>query len=142
MAKVFRKYDEQAATVICGRLAQGETLTRICKSKEMPKWDTVQKWVLDVPKFAEMYARARELQAEYYFDLLVDESTEIQTETSATVQAAKLRIETIKWAVSKLLPRKYGDKLAIGGADDLPPVKTDSTLSPGDAYLKMLGGGS
>ncbi len=29
-----------------------------------------------------------------------------------------------RWRASKIAPRDYGDKVAIGGADDLPPIKT------------------
>ena len=38
--------------------------------------------------------------------------------------------------------RRYADKLAIGGAEDLPPVKTETTLAPGEAYKRLLGGES
>ena len=33
-------------------------------------------------------------------------------------------MDTRKWLASKKAPRKYGDKVAIGGADDLGPVQT------------------
>jgi hypothetical protein len=29
--------------------------------------------------------------------------------------------------VGKLKPKVYGDKVAIGGADDLPPIKTEDS---------------
>lgn len=35
----------------------------------------------------------------------------------------------------------FTEKVAIGGADDLPPIKSDVTLSPAEAYKRMLGGG-
>ena len=41
------------------------------------------------------------------------------------VQRSKLRVDARKWMASKMAPKKYGDKLAVGGADDLPPVKVD-----------------
>jgi hypothetical protein len=36
----------------------------------------------------------------------------------------KLQIETRMRLIGKWLPKVYGDKLALGGADDLPPIKT------------------
>ena len=33
-------------------------------------------------------------------------------------------MEARKWLASKMAPKKYGDKMAIGGADDLGPVQT------------------
>lgn len=40
------------------------------------------------------------------------------------IQRSKLRVDTRKWLASKMAPKKYGDKVAIGGADDLGPVQT------------------
>lgn len=55
----------------------------------------------------------------------------------------KLQIETRLKLLAKWDPRRYGDKLAVGGADDLPPLKTDSTvtLTAEEAYKRLLGGG-
>ena len=38
-------------------------------------------------------------------------------------EAARIEIEARKWFASKFLPRRYGDKVAIGGADDLPALQ-------------------
>ena len=41
------------------------------------------------------------------------------------IQRSKLRIEARKWLMSKVAPRKYGEKLAIGGDADASPVKVE-----------------
>ena len=87
------------------------------------------------PAFSEQYARAREAQA----DKLAEESLQIaddgrsdtyldaegneKTDNEA-IQRSRLRVDTRKWLASKMAPKKYGDKVAIGGADDLGPVQT------------------
>lgn len=38
----------------------------------------------------------------------------------------KLQIETRLKLLAKWNPKKYGDKMAVGGAEDLPPIKTDA----------------
>jgi hypothetical protein len=53
----------------------------------------------------------------------------------------KLQVETRLKLLAKWSPKKYGDKLAIGGADDLPAIKSDVTLDPSEAYKRLLGNG-
>lgn len=42
------------------------------------------------------------------------------------IQRSRLRVDTRKWYLSKVLPKKFGDKqVHIGGDDDDPPIKVD-----------------
>ncbi len=87
------------------------------------------------PEFSEQYARAREAQADKLAeealqiaddgrsDTYVDADGNVKTDTEV-IQRSKLRVDTRKWLASKMAPKKYGDKVAIGGADDLGPVQT------------------
>lgn len=101
-------YSEKLADQICEQIASGISLIKICKANDMPNKSTVMRWLEDKPEFATKYARARELMADHYFD----EMQEIaDSATAETVQMAKLRLETMRWRVSKLLPKKYGDKI-------------------------------
>lgn len=87
------------------------------------------------PEFSEQYARAREAQADKLAeealqiaddgrsDTYVDGDGNVKTDTEV-IQRSKLRVDTRKWLASKMAPKKYGDKVAIGGADDLGPVQT------------------
>lgn len=153
-------FKQATADEICERIAAGESLRAICRDKRMPAASTVFKWLNDKPDFAEQYAHAREAQA----DTLADEIVAIADEECTTVRADKhgtraddgdgntevvfdsaavarnrLRVDARKWVASKLKPRKYGDKVAIGGADDLPPVRaTIDTSKLSDAALKEL----
>lgn len=52
----------------------------------------------------------------------------------------RLRIDTRKWLLSKLRPATYGDKVQLGGAADLPPIKSDVVMTPDEAYRQMLEG--
>lgn len=82
------------------------------------------------PELVDAYTRAREAghdaRAEKLSQLAASEvcRTPSGAIDSAAVQQLKLRIETDKWLLAKLAPKRYGDKLAIGGADDLPPIKS------------------
>lgn len=67
-----------------------------------------------------MYEFARDVQADSLFDDLLT----IADANDEEVNRSRLRIDTRKWAASKLKPKKYGDKVAVvGGGDDDEPIK-------------------
>jgi hypothetical protein len=103
-------------------LALGEGIRKICKDKDMPSPSTVYLWLLD-PKhevFSEQYALARNAQAEHLFEELLEIADHsagviqgVDRSDGARVQAEKLRVDTRKWYLSKVVPKKYGDKLDL-----------------------------
>ncbi len=110
-------YTEALAAKICLRLAEGESLRSICADKAMPGLSTVMGWLFDGKHegFPEQYARAREAQAELRADEITDIADGVEHGASEAVQAARLRIDARKWIAAKLLPKRYGDKLNLGG---------------------------
>jgi len=135
-------YNNHIATVICIRIAEGESLNRILKEQGMPAQSSVYEWLLRHPEFAEKYTRAREEQA----DTLADEIIDIADESPETVEVRdkegnvldikidsgyvsyqKQRIEARKWTAMKLKPRKYGDRVALEGVEGGASIKTEDT---------------
>lgn len=55
------------------------------------------------------------MQAEFYADSLAELAKEADGLDGAGVAAKRLQVDTLKWVASKLLPRKYGDRLDISG---------------------------
>lgn len=119
------KYTPELAREICERISNGETLRQVCRSEHMPAAPTVRSWVLDnVNGFSEQYARARILLAEHWADETVDIADDNKNDTyvddngnertnSEVVQRSRLRVDTRKWMLSKVLPKVYGDKLDV-----------------------------
>lgn len=102
------QYDEALAAEICRRLADGELLCDICHPARMPSRDTVRRWQSDHGAFRERYALARDQQA----DALAEEAIHIARHADTdSVTVCRLQIDTIKWLVAKIAPRRYGDKL-------------------------------
>lgn len=99
-------YTEQLADEICLRIAQGQSLRRICFDAHMPDQTTVYDWINKNGGFSQKYARAREDQAETLFDEALDIAREHEDPAKARVQ-----IDTLKWAAGKLRPKKFGDKI-------------------------------
>ena len=52
-----------------------------------------------------MYAHARERQQEYWADQII----EIADDDNLDVHRSRLMVDTRKWLMAKLMPRKYGD---------------------------------
>ena len=76
--------------------------------------------------------------------ITTEKPTGIEIKTADMVDRSRLQIDARKWLASKMFPKKYGDKLAIGGADDMPPIQTiTSEMTPQDAaraYAEMVAG--
>jgi hypothetical protein len=133
------EYCQEIADAICERISDGESLRAICRDEDMPNKATVFRWLAAYAQFGDQYARAREAQAEALADEIVEIADESSCDTyvddngnqrtnAEVVARSKLRVDARKWVASKLLPKKYGDKIAVGGAEDLPAIASSVAL--------------
>lgn len=102
-------YTLELVAAICERIASGEPLTKICAADDMPGMSTVYRWLVSHSEFREIYARAREDQA----DTLADEVLKIADEEGKDPQTQRLRVDARKWVAAKLKPKKYGEKTEV-----------------------------
>lgn len=110
-------YSAEIADEICRRLAEGETLSAICRDEGMPARTTFLQWVRDNRDgLSDKYARARELGLE----ALADELIEIADGGSDDWQRDRLRVDTRKWLLARLLAHRYGDRVTVAGDADAP----------------------
>ena len=79
--------------------------------------------------------RAREKQADFYADEIIG----IADDESLDPNSRRIMIDARKWAASRLRPKVYGDKLVVGGADDLPAIRTEMAESA-DAFTSGIAG--
>jgi hypothetical protein len=140
-------YNAQVATVICIRIAEGESLRNILKTEGMPAQSSVYEWLLRYPIFTEQYTRARDEQAETLADeitaisdelpsQIVDEKGKVRYD-SAYVQWQRNRIDARKWVAMKLKPKKYGDKqIHSGDAENPLSIKVETGVF--DSMLENL----
>jgi hypothetical protein len=131
------KYTKALADRVIDRLEQGGTLKQCCRDPGMPVAQTVLNWVTkDVDGFADRYLKAREIG----YMLMADEIMEISdtqelgeetttsedgvtVKTADMIQHRKLRVDTRKWLLGKVLPKIYGPKLP-----PLPETKDGNTI--------------
>ncbi len=117
-------YTPQLAQEICDVIANTtKGLNKLCRLNEhWPVRSTIHLWLLKHQEFSDLYAQAKDLQIE----LMSEETLEIaddgfnDTYTDEEgrekcdydhIQRSKLRVDTRKWLLSKLKPKKYGDKV-------------------------------
>ena len=115
---------------ICEALSDGIPLRQVCREVGMPAWRTVYDWMDADEPFSAAIARARDVG----HDAIAEESMRIVdaepertpsgTVDPGSVSHAKLRAEHRLKLLAKWNPKKYGDKLGIGGADGLDPVQS------------------
>lgn len=150
-------FSQDIADEICDRLAKGEPLASICRSDNMPAVRTVSDWRAAHEDFAAAFVCARD---EGYDVIAADTLEIIDTipERQMTAEGSKVDTGHVAWLKNraeqrlKLLakwdPRRYGEKMAIGGASDLPPVQSavlnvNLPADPQEAskkYQEIMGG--
>lgn len=111
-------YSQDVCDSICDLLAEGISLTSICKRKEMPSITAVMNWLADerYTDFLAQYTRARESMA----DTIAEEIIDIADDEKLPADSRRIRVDVRKWYAGKVRPKKYGDKQIIGGDPDNP----------------------
>lgn len=98
---------------VLARLSNGELLTEICVSTEMPLPATWFDWLRVDPELAARYDLAVEVQSIVHSDYLVEASED------PDARRARVRVDAIKFRLEKLNPAKFGNRQPI--------VTTEST---------------
>ena len=127
-------YTKELANTICSRLAQGESLRAICRDPLMPDVSTVRLWKNeDREGFSSQYEDARQDQTQHLFDELLEiaddgqadhimrkgsDGKEYEAIDAEHIARSRLRVDTRKWYLSKVLPKVYGDKLDLTSGGD------------------------
>jgi hypothetical protein len=116
-----------SAMVLKG-MRSGLSAFKACKAAGVNQ-STFNLWVNDDAKLAEDYARAREdlieRMANEVLELADSEvpADEYGKKDWQAIQKHKLQVDTRKWLLSKLAPKKYGDKIEVSGDPANPLVQ-------------------
>jgi len=128
-------YTADLADSICQMVACGMSMREICRADDMPAMSSVFLWLRNKDGFSEQYEKAKHQGCMAMADeilAIADDGTNDWMEqlgkdgevegyklNGEAVSRSKLRVDSRKWLLSKLMPKKYGDKIAqeITGAD-------------------------
>ncbi len=98
----------------------------------MPHVSTVYRWISSNQEFRDMYAQAREDQADTLADQIIEISDDATNDymqgedglelNAENIQRSRLRVDARKFIAAKLKPKKYGElvKHEHGGPDGSP----------------------
>lgn len=129
------KYSQELADKICERMISGESLRHICADPDMPVKSTVLLWASKHEEFADQYTRARALLMDHWADEIIDiaddgtnDFVEQERENGNKrivadhehIHRSKLRVDTRKWLMTKIAPKRYGERVALTGGDGGP----------------------
>jgi hypothetical protein len=103
------------------RIADGELVKDVCREFAVSRW-TFRNWCDDRPDFGQLYARARDMQADSCAERAVEAGRSATAEDAA---AARVKMDADKWLASKLAAR-YNDKTV------------QEHTSPPDAPVRMI----
>jgi len=114
---------------ICKEIESGKSLREVLRDNDnMPSTQTLYKWIDSESDKSKQYARACELRADIIFDEMIEiaddgrndfmtkdigDGIEVQVLNSEHIQRSRLRIDARKWILSKMNPKKFGDKTDI-----------------------------
>ncbi len=141
-----RAYSKALGDEICRRLKEGESLRSIDRDPKMPNASTVYSWLLkssenpEYEAFSKQYADARDIQADQMFeeidelaDASVDDIVGDDKSDNARVAARKLQVDTRKWRLGRMKPKKYGEKMDItSGGKPIIPLLANVPNNPSD----------
>jgi hypothetical protein len=128
----FPSFTPEIAREICERLAAGETLRAICRDERMPARSTVHCWIVENHEgFADQYARARDTGLDEIADEIIEISDDGTNDTyrddegnmkvdADVLGRSKIRVDSRKWYLSKMAPKRYGERTTIAGDPDAP----------------------
>ena len=142
------RYTDELGAQICEMICNTSlSLRNICKQLNVGH-STVREWIAnkDHP-MSDLYARAKKVQiellAEEILDIADDGSNDLmtmgfgdkeyETENKEVTNRSKLRVDARKWLLSKLDPKKYGDKLDVTSDGE----KINQVFKIGDQTIQL-----
>lgn len=123
-AKPERDKDAICQAVLQG-MRDGLSAFKACQAAGVPQ-STFNRWVDADAKLAEDYAHAREDLIERMANEVLELADSEVPETGdgkrdwQAIQQRKLQVDSRKWLLSKLAPKKYGDRLELAGDKENP----------------------
>lgn len=117
---------EKACEIIFAMMVRGNSLRKILGTTSkngLPGIVTFMDWLKEDETMAEQYARAQELRSEHIFEEIKDISDK-KAKNMVEVTQARLKVDSRKWMLGKMQPKKYGDRVIQSGDPDNPIAHT------------------
>lgn len=117
-------FSQELADKVCENIANGISLRQMCAEDDsLPDRRTIREWWNKDETFALQIARAREEQADHFFEQII-EISQGTLHGKYDAYAARAAADQLKWVAGKLRPKVYGDKIdhTTNGKDLPTPI--------------------
>jgi hypothetical protein len=117
------EFTDEIFQQVCDRMAGGEGLRKICEDPQMPSRQTFLRWIEKDTGRQAQYTAAREALMDWYAEEILTIAWDSSKDTipaegkkparcdNEWVNRSRLKVDTLKFLMAKLHPRRYGDKL-------------------------------
>lgn len=136
------KYTIELFEAILNKVSDGISLRAACKEAGVSTV-TFYEWIGKDETKANKYVRACEVRADVLFEQILEIADDSSKDTVITesgisinnefVQRSKLKIDARKWYLSKIMPKKYGDKIEqtlVGDSEKPIIINLGSGIDP------------
>lgn len=140
---------------ICRELSEGRSLRAICREDEAVTYSegSVRYYLIKDASFFALYARARDIGLDVMMGEILDicddgsndfyekerkDGSKYEAPDHENINRSRLRVDTRKWTLSKLAPKRYGDKIQteITNPDgSLQPLTTTDAVAKLNSIL-------
>lgn len=122
------KYTKALADKILHLVSEGYSINKISAMDGMPHRSTIHQWIFDKPEFSDKYVKAKDIGLRVWADEIIDiaddsggdvqirvndKGQEYEVTDNERINRARLRCDSRRWLLSKLVPKKYGDKVDV-----------------------------
>src|SRR6185436_2998956 len=116
------EFSDEIFQEVCDRMAGGEGLRKICEDPQMPSRQTFLRWIEKDSGRQARYTAAREALMDWYAEEILTIAWDSSRDTipadgkkparcdNEWVNRSRLKVDTLKFLMAKLHPKRYGDK--------------------------------
>jgi hypothetical protein len=115
----------EIAKRLCDHVAAGNSVRSFCRVEGNPGMFMIFQWLREDHIFAQHYTQAMEVRAERMFEDMLDiaddttgdkktaikNGKEVELVDFDNIQRSRLRVDTRKWVLSRMNPKKYGERI-------------------------------
>jgi hypothetical protein len=144
------EFNDEIFNEVCDRMADGKGLRKICEDPEMPSRQTFLRWIEKDTGRQNRYQGAREALMDWYAEEILEIAWDSSKDTipadgkkparcdNEWVNRSRLKVDTLKFLMAKLHPKRYGDRLPENVAQQTHESALDELMKEIDGRTRTV----